>query len=588
MQMLDSVFTFHYPPRLREIFARLTQFGAVFANLVSPAIILYLLAGSIPDLLLTVWGGLNILLFGIRVALSRMLYRQAYMPHEAVIPLLKTILAATAFSALLHGSIIWIAVLSGIDDLHIFIVSLAVVSLSTGAVSTLVSLFLFYLSYVLIIMIPLIAAILYHGGDLFNIFAFLLTFLTASIIVASHRQFILLRDAIAMEETFKTIFDQSADGIMIMEEDHFTDCNEAFVSMFRFPSKEELLRQGPTAIMPRFQPDGALSMEKMFAMIHRAQAQKENPSFEWLHHRHNGEPFWAEIVLRKIYLYDREVLHGTWRDISERKQLEAEWKESRIKIENLNQTLEQRVADEVRKNREMDHRLLQQSRLAQMGEMISMIAHQWRQPLSAISVTSGLLSHKAKQQTLDFETSIELSDKISGYAQHLSQTINDFRNFFKPHTGKGRTNYDEIVAAVLEIINVSIVDNRIDLQTDLQCHDPFLCYPNELKQVLLNLIKNAEDALVDNLVEHPFILIQTYTKGGDFLLEVHDNGGGINPQDLRYIFDPYFSTKEDKNGTGLGLYMSKIIIEEHCKGTLGARNTPEGICFTITLRPGSL
>ena len=94
--------------------------------------------------------------------------------------------------------------------------------------------------------------------------------------------------------------------------------------------------------------------------------------------------------------------------------------------------------------------------------------------------------------------------------------------------------------------------------------------------------------LVETRTDSPCIRIHTYEKDHLYVLQVGDNGGGIADKDLVYIFDPCFSTKEDKNGTGLGLYMSKIIIEEHCKGTLSARNTPEGICFTITLRPGSL
>jgi PAS domain S-box-containing protein len=582
MTQWNTLFSLEYHPKLLELFARLTPFGSLFGNVINPVIVIYLLIGSIPDIQLAVWFFLNFLIFTSRIYLAQKLRQHASQTRQQTALYIKFTLATTTISGLLHGQIIWAAVLSGADDLHIFIITLAIVALTTGAVSTLVSLFVPYLSYVLVAMTLLIAAIMYHGGDLFIIFAFLLLFVTVSITVSSYRQFILLRDTIALEETFKTVFDKSADGIMIMQNNRFTDCNEAFVRMFRFPSKQELLDLGPVAIMPKYQADGSHSIEKMRAMIRRAQHEGSS-SFEWLHHRFDGEEFWAEIVLTKIYLHDTKVLHGTWRDISERKLLENERKKSQEKIESLNKTLERRVANEVKKNREMDHRLLQQSRLAQMGEMISMIAHQWRQPLSAISVTSGALSRKAKKQTLDFETSIELSDKISGYAQHLSETINDFRNFFKPNTGKGEISYDEIVQAVLEIIGVSIANKNIEIRQNLQCHVAFPCYPNELKQVLLNLLKNAEDALIEHAPDRPCIKISTYEHQGKYLLEVEDNGGGIAAKDMKYIFDPYFSTKQDKNGTGLGLYMSKTIVEEHCNGELRTKNGSEGALFTVVL-----
>ena len=248
-------------------------------------------------------------------------------------------------------------------------------------------------------------------------------------------------------------------------------------------------------------------------------------------------------------------------------------------IENLNSNLIQKVENEVDKNRKKDQQIIQQSRLAQMGEMISMIAHQWRQPLAAISSTSSGINLKAKLNKLDKDTAIKLSNKISEYSQHLSGTIDDFREFFKSNKEKRNTTYNELIQSVLNIIEVSIKNKNINLITNLNCKDTLITYPNEIKQVILNLIKNAEDIVLEKEIENPTIIIDT----SDCILTISDNGGGIPTDIMNKIFDPYFSTKLEKNGTGLGLYMSKTIIEEHCGGSLTVSNNDDGAIFKIIL-----
>jgi len=268
--------------------------------------------------------------------------------------------------------------------------------------------------------------------------------------------------------------------------------------------------------------------------------------------------------------------------------MEQEIENKTKELKELNETLELRVTEELEKNRQKEKQLLHQSRLAQMGEMISMIAHQWRQPLAAISSTSTLLELKASRNELDTETARQKAHNISDYAQHLSTTIDDFRDFFKPNKERKRTSYDELIASVLRIAKTSISHHKIELVQELECHEAFTTYPNELKQVILNLIKNAEDALLDKEVETPYIKIRTYVLESDYILEVSDNAGGIPDAIIDHIFDPYFSTKTTKDGTGLGLYMSKTIVEKHCRGTLSLRNSNEGAVFAIAVKEGSV
>jgi len=247
-------------------------------------------------------------------------------------------------------------------------------------------------------------------------------------------------------------------------------------------------------------------------------------------------------------------------------------------LAQLNNELEQRVAQEIEKNRQKEQQLLQQNRLAQMGEMLNMIAHQWRQPLSAINAANNSLIVKAKLGKINEENIMKVSSKITEFTQYLSETINDFRNFFKTDKEKSTTTFDEIVKDALKIVDSSLKYRDIKLNLQLHSTKTFYTYPNELKQVLLNLLKNAEDALEQNNKQNPEITIETQEN----ILIVRDNAGGIEPNIINKVFEPYFSTKQ-KDGTGLGLYMSKIIVEQHCNGKLSVANNNFGAEFKIEL-----
>ena len=243
------------------------------------------------------------------------------------------------------------------------------------------------------------------------------------------------------------------------------------------------------------------------------------------------------------------------------------------------------LQEEIENNKRKDQQILQQSRLAQMGEMIAMIAHQWRQPLSAISSASLVLRMKAEMKNISKEDIVRKTDAISNYSQHLSATIDDFRDFFKPTKEKKEINFSILVESALKIIGTSLDSYQIKVIKELDCKSTFLTYPNEVKQVILNILKNAEDILIEKSIEEPTIYIKTYTSANNRILEIRDNGGGVPNDLIDTIFDPYFSTKDNKNGTGLGLYMSKTIIEEHCNGLLSIHNDNKGAIFTISLQP---
>ena len=253
-----------------------------------------------------------------------------------------------------------------------------------------------------------------------------------------------------------------------------------------------------------------------------------------------------------------------------------------VQLKSFNTALEERVQKEVKKNMEKDIQLMHQARLAQMGEMVSMIAHQWRQPLHIISTAATDMDLKIQFGTLDDATSQKNITTINRLTQHLSATIDDFRDFFKVTKEMEITTVDEVVNVTLKIVKEYVENKKIVITTDLNSSEKFKSYPNELKQVLINLLKNAEDALLEKQVKKASIHIVSYSDKDRLYFEVHDNAGGIADDVMENIFNAYFTTKED-GGTGLGLYMSKKIIEEHCNGELHVQNTEEGACFTVSL-----
>lgn len=258
--------------------------------------------------------------------------------------------------------------------------------------------------------------------------------------------------------------------------------------------------------------------------------------------------------------------------------------EKNKELKEVNENLEKRVQKEVEKNRLQDQKIFQQSRLVQMGEMINMIAHQWRQPLNALGLTLQNIRLNYLTDELSEAYMNEAMDKGNRLINSMSKTIDDFRNFFKENKEKELANLDEIVLSTIEIVNSSLAHKNITLLTNLSCKENIETYPHEIKQVIMNLIKNAEDALFEKGLPNPTIFIKSHVQGNKQIVMVKDNAGGVPSSIIDKIFEPYFSTKLEKDGTGLGLYMSKTIIEEHCGGRLQVANDEYGAVFTIELQ----
>jgi len=240
-----------------------------------------------------------------------------------------------------------------------------------------------------------------------------------------------------------------------------------------------------------------------------------------------------------------------------------------------------------------DKILFQKSRQAQMGEMISMIAHQWRQPLTAISGTIVGMQLKQRDEELDLTCKEQLDKflaiqdtkltRITDQVQALSSTIDDFRDFFKPNKVKSTISIHTLIEKALSLISSNLIDRGIKITTNFSININLSVYPNEIIQVILNILQNCKDNFLQKDIQESCINIETnYDTNNNPFISIEDNGGGIAIDILPKIFDPYFSTKDEKNGTGLGLYMSKKIIEEHNNGIIKAINTQDGVSFIIS------
>lgn len=245
-------------------------------------------------------------------------------------------------------------------------------------------------------------------------------------------------------------------------------------------------------------------------------------------------------------------------------------------------TEQRRLRDSLR---EKDVLLLQQNRLAAMGEMINYIAHQWRQPLNTINLLVQSMRDDFHEGIIQREDIDRIVDQIMGLITHMSSTINDFRDFFKTEKEEEQFDLKEITRKAFSFIAESLKANRIKF--GLKADDVLMIegYPNEYAHVLLNILNNAREVLVERDVPSPEIEVCIFREGERAVVTIADNAGGIAPEVIGRVFDYSFTTKE--HGSGIGLYMSKTIIERRMKGSISVKNVPGGTIFSIELRLAS-
>ncbi len=297
--------------------------------------------------------------------------------------------------------------------------------------------------------------------------------------------------------------------------------------------------------------------------------------------RKDGSQFWASVVITALH-DDKGNLRGfskVTRDISERKQSEEALKRAHDELEKR---VEERTAELCRK----DQMLLLQSRLAAMGEMIGNIAHQWRQPLNTLGLYIQSLELLYESGDLTKEMLTTTTSESMRMISHMSQTVSDFMNYFSPDKDKVEFNVRESIANTLSLMEGTLQNPKVSVEFVAKDDPVIYGYRNEFAQVLINILNNARDAFTEGKFDDPRVTITVGGEKGCAVVTVADNAGGIPEEIIGKIFDPYFTTKGSQQGTGIGLFMSKAIIEKNMGGRIAVRNIADGAEFRIEVCDG--
>ncbi|KWT84140.1 PAS domain-containing sensor histidine kinase [Candidatus Magnetominusculus xianensis] len=410
-----------------------------------------------------------------------------------------------------------------------------------------------------------------------------------------------LEKHIATEHAFrKAIEDCAVAGIAAVNlEGRLIYANPSFCKMVGY-SEDELLGSLPP--FKHWAPEDAANINSTLKAVLSGQMLPEGTDV--IYKRKNNERINVNIRNSRLFNAEGEItgVLGSMVDITSRKAMENELKEKTEILTELNYNLMELVNTKVYEIRCKDQLLLQQSKMAAMGEMISAIAHQWRQPLNSLGLIVQDIKDAYEYGELDaayIDSTVKNSLKQLDF---MSSTIDVFRSFFKPSQEKETFDIIEVSSEVFSMISSQLKTNSIAYRISCHIHNrTFLdfsevvpceatvitTYKSQLAHVLLNLINNAKDAIVQRrehgfLLEEGMISVDCYKEGGILRVEVSDNGGGIPQEIIEKIFDQYFTTKSEK-GTGIGLYMSKVIVEESLGGKIYASTKDSGSVFTIEL-----
>ncbi len=271
------------------------------------------------------------------------------------------------------------------------------------------------------------------------------------------------------------------------------------------------------------------------------------------------------------------------------------------KLKSIQEELKLRVKEEIEKNRQKDAFIIQQNKLASMGGMLGSISHQWRQPLNNVQLILHFIRDNCGKKEFSKDMLKDYINRAKTQIEYMSQTIDDFRNFYKPSKSKNRFCMEESIKTTLKLVEDQFHNN--DIEIELFCKEKIVLnsYENELKQSILNILNNAKDAILQRREKESFKAainivikkvagskvkddIENFDSKKNFaIISIQNNGGNIDEKIIDRIFEPYFTTKFETQGTGIGLYMSKVIIEKNLKGKISVKNIPDGVVFEIIL-----
>jgi hypothetical protein len=290
-----------------------------------------------------------------------------------------------------------------------------------------------------------------------------------------------------------------------------------------------------------------------------------------------------ETTMQTSYLFQEHIEEKKHLDFYRTQALSQLISKTTQELEDLNCTLEQRVQEEVQKSLEKDEILFANARHAQMGEILDMIVHQWRQPLNVFSTGVSSLQVYHSMNILTDEIFEKTTKQVLDNVEFLDTTIKEFRSFFKDTQLKEHTNVNTLLDKSLILLESLIKKFGVKVIKEIEFEKELYLSAGELIQVILNIVKNSIDAIEEKKIKAPTITFKIHEENNHCILNISDNAGGIPLEILPKIFQKRFTTKGETHGTGIGLHMSQTIIERHFNGSLCAHNNEHGATFTITI-----
>lgn len=357
--------------------------------------------------------------------------------------------------------------------------------------------------------------------------------------------------------------DSTIEGIAIFKDGELIKANKQFLNILAYDNFNEIYKKTHLYFMT----------QEEYTRIKDKLLSSQEP-YEMLFMKKDGTTL--DVLAKGHQINGTNIRISTIIDISELKKAQK-------KLKKLNLNLEEKVQKEIEKNKKQQTIMFQQSKLAEMGLILSMIAHQWRQPLNNVSLIVSTMILKYKKGHLTNEGLDELKTDFQKQISYLSNTIEDFQNFFKPKKDKELFKMKDLVITTYSLIKSIFDKNQIKFNININSEISYFGHKNELSQVILNIFTNSKDAFSKKDIKNKFLNISSTQTSEFIIITIEDNAQGIEESKLDKIFEPYFSTKDAKMGTGLGLYISKIIITEHFHGEIIANNKNEGLEILIKL-----
>lgn len=373
-----------------------------------------------------------------------------------------------------------------------------------------------------------------------------------------------LSELTSKKEELQAVFDLAANGISILDRDGmFLYANKFFQNMMEYTMEELYSHSCISLSAPEYAAPSQTAVQKAIEFGSFEKFKKVCVTKSGIH---------LNASMSLAYLESRDEIVMITSDITED-----------IRYQDK---LEKQIEIEVAKRTQQHEIMCHQSRLAAMGEMIDSIAHQWRQPLNSLGIIVQGLRHISSQKNIDTKFLKEIEDEMMQKLNYMSQTIDDFSMFFRISKEKEKFNVLQSIEDAIRLIDIQLKNYNIliEIRKDENLDLSILGLANEFRQVILNMIHNAMMAIVSKKVKNGKIEIIIKRVKDKLQIEIIDNGGGISKENMPKIFNPYFTTKD--KGSGIGLYMSKVIIENHMNGLLVVKNTKEGVKFTIMLKKG--